>query len=865
MATDITTLAIECKTNDAINSVETFTKSMEGARGTAKSLLGTLAGVFASNALRQFKQESVAAFSDMEEARNRFSVTFENTIDKANASMETLRSEFGLSRSAAYGMLASTGDLLTGFGMTSESALDLSEKAARLGMDLYSYTNYAGGATGATQAITAAMLGETERMKGLGVVIRQDSDSFKKMVKEQMETKGVTESVAKAFAVYTEIVNQSKNAIGDWNRPGETFAQVLQAQGQLLNEFKTNVGETLQTPVKAFMKNINSLLEGFNNLDKSTQKFIVTVGGALAVWGSIRVAVSAFNIAQGLSNVLTGQSAAAKTAETAETAKQTVATETYNAVLAKQIALLHARSASVGKTPVANNPAPFALENTRQDLAYTQTRFWQHQANRAANINSKIWDQYYYSAASGKNMSSTSLRIMQSGGKGIVDNGVVSLRDNIKNLNSTAANTAKNIGQRLVPQFAYINPAVASAGKQAVATGGKLALLGKVAGTLGSIARVATGPIGMIGGTLIALVAQYKNEIANWTVDLATGGKASQYDKMMAEQEKAANEKKQKQIAEQQKKEVLTLEQLKRQQLMEELQRKESDIYYSEMTVETKILRDRMRLTELSGKYVDVMKKQKPDLEKANKLADEISEIYKRIPENEKRLKRSREELRSIYLDYLSNNGNIDAAQILNTRAIEDTEKQFEEAKRKNLQGRNPEEYNSLLRKYIGSLSTRRQLEKRTRDNEQWLLGYQLDASKTVAEKAKLLQDAFAKSQQQMEIFAANGQVDAFKEAADRSKSLAQQIDDLRKGASARLGGVITSSASLQYGTMEAYREQRRIYEKDGSGDRDSKQLTRKANQKVLDLMPQMSKNLAKVAEKLSKTSETSSMPIELY
>lgn len=865
MATDITTLAIECKTNDAINSVETFTKSMEGARGTAKSLLGTLAGVFASNALRQFKQESVAAFSDMEEARNRFSVTFENTIDKANASMETLRSEFGLSRSAAYGMLASTGDLLTGFGMTSESALDLSEKAARLGMDLYSYTNYAGGATGATQAITAAMLGETERMKGLGVVIRQDSDSFKKMVKEQMQTKGVTESVAKAFAVYTEIVNQSKNAIGDWNRPGETFAQVLQAQGQLLNEFKTNVGETLQTPVKAFMKNINSLLEGFNNLDKSTQKFIVTVGGALAVWGSIRVAVSAFNIAQGLSNVLTGQSAAAKTAETAETAKQTVATETYNAVLAKQIALLHARAASVGKTPVASNPAPFALENARQDLAYTQTRFGQHQANRAANINAKIWDQYYYSAASGKNMSSTSLRIMQSGGKGIVDKGVVSLRDNIKSLNSTAANTAKNIGQRLVPQFAYINPAVASAGKQAVATGGKLALLGKAAGTLGSIARVATGPIGMIGGTLIALVAQYKNEIANWTVDLVTGGKASQYDKMMAEQEKAANEKKQKQIAEQQKKEVLTLEQLKRQELMEELQRKESDIYYSEMTVETKILRDRMRLTELSGKYADVMKKQKPDLEKANKLADEISEIYKRIPENEKRLKRSREELRSIYLDYLSNNGNIDAAQLLNTRAIEETEKQFEEAKRKNLQGRNPEEYNSLLRKYIGALNTRRQLEKRTRDNEQWLLGYQVDASKTVTEKAKLLKDAFDKSQQQMEIFAANGQVDAFKEAADRSKSLAQQLDDLRKGASARLGGVITSSASLQYGTMEAYREQRRIYEKDGSGDRDSKQLTRKANQKVLDLMPQMSKNLAKVAEKLSKTSETSSMPIELY
>ena len=70
-------------------------------------------------------------------------------------------------------MLGSTGDLLTGMGATAETALDLSTKTQRLAVDLASFSNYQGGAKGASEALTKAMLGERESVKALGIVISE--------------------------------------------------------------------------------------------------------------------------------------------------------------------------------------------------------------------------------------------------------------------------------------------------------------------------------------------------------------------------------------------------------------------------------------------------------------------------------------------------------------------------------------------------------------------------------------------------------------------------------------------------------------------------------------------------------------------
>ena len=92
---------------------------------------------------------------------------------KAEDTAKTFRQSFGLSRKAAKQLLGDTGDLLVGFGFTEDAALDLSKKVNELAVDLASFTNFSGGAEGASLALTKALLGERESIKSLGIAITE--------------------------------------------------------------------------------------------------------------------------------------------------------------------------------------------------------------------------------------------------------------------------------------------------------------------------------------------------------------------------------------------------------------------------------------------------------------------------------------------------------------------------------------------------------------------------------------------------------------------------------------------------------------------------------------------------------------------
>ncbi len=244
------------------------------SESTFKKVASLAAGYLSFRAIYSSGSMAIKTFSDLEESANRFNAVYGEIQNTATTTMQALRKEFGLSRKSAMDMLAGTGDLLTGFGFDQSSALQLSEAAAKLGADLYSFTNYKGGAKGATEALTKAMLGETEQAKALGVVIRQDSEEFKNLVAHFQKTKGATEQQAKALTVLEMATRQSKNAIGDWNRPGETFAQVAQAGKEQAIELASILGGQFQGPVKESMKTIGDLVKKYNEAEPATQRLI---------------------------------------------------------------------------------------------------------------------------------------------------------------------------------------------------------------------------------------------------------------------------------------------------------------------------------------------------------------------------------------------------------------------------------------------------------------------------------------------------------------------------------------------------------------------------------------------------------------
>jgi hypothetical protein len=219
------------------------------------------------------------------ETQNKFNTIFgksQKAINEANKAYENLTDNYGLSNKAAKELLSSTGDLLTGLGFSAEQALDFSESIQELSVDLASFQNLEGGAERASQALTKALLGETESAKSLGIVIRQNTKEFRDNVKQLMESQGLTEIQAKAQLILQQAYDQSKNAVGDYARTSMSLANMQRLIGTETENLSTSIG-SLFLPI---MKDLTaSTLEGLSALsdfleeEKNLKKIQTVIAG----------------------------------------------------------------------------------------------------------------------------------------------------------------------------------------------------------------------------------------------------------------------------------------------------------------------------------------------------------------------------------------------------------------------------------------------------------------------------------------------------------------------------------------------------------------------------------------------------------
>lgn len=190
-------------------------------------------------------KEFVNEFRTTQDAAWKFGKTFATTMGLAENAVRDFSSEYKLADSTARNMLTDTAGLLQGMGIAERDTLEMAKEIARMGVDLASFTGYMGGAQGATEAIIASLMGENEKLKGLRIVLREDSAEFRDMTREIMTTKRVTEDYAKVLAKLRLIQEKSKPAQGDYKAPGENFTQSINNMGQAVKQLKSYVGEII--------------------------------------------------------------------------------------------------------------------------------------------------------------------------------------------------------------------------------------------------------------------------------------------------------------------------------------------------------------------------------------------------------------------------------------------------------------------------------------------------------------------------------------------------------------------------------------------------------------------------------------------
>ena len=270
-------------------------KSMQSL---AKQAVVAAGGFIALKKAFSFTVELKNFARDAEETTNKFKTVFSSMATVATKTAKTLADSFGIAHTTAMELLGDTGDILVGFGFTEKSALELSQKVNELSIDLASFTNFAGGASGASKALTKAILGETESAKALGIVLRQGTKEFKDSVKVLQESEGMTYNQAMATTLLNDAYKQSTKAIGDFARTQDDLANQERILAERFKALKEELGGEL-TPV-------------FQELTSTAMDFIETINigkmqdVARSITG-ITVAFTAYNAAALLAKVRTIQ------------------------------------------------------------------------------------------------------------------------------------------------------------------------------------------------------------------------------------------------------------------------------------------------------------------------------------------------------------------------------------------------------------------------------------------------------------------------------------------------------------------------------------------------------------------------------
>ena len=223
--------------------------------------------------------------SDMEETTNKINVAFGDSAAQVFAWSETSIEQMGLAGQSALDAAALFGDMATSMGFSQESAAGMSMNLTQLGADLASFKNIP--IEQAMTALNGVFTGETESMKMLGVVMTETN--LEAFALAQGIEKSVSEmtQAEKISLRYAFVMENTKNAQGDFARTSEGAANQMRMFQESLKELGVQFGQIILPTITKMISGLNGMLQGFENLSPGVKRLIIGFAAFLAVLGPL--------------------------------------------------------------------------------------------------------------------------------------------------------------------------------------------------------------------------------------------------------------------------------------------------------------------------------------------------------------------------------------------------------------------------------------------------------------------------------------------------------------------------------------------------------------------------------------------------
>lgn len=214
------------------------------------------------------------AASDLNENLNKTEVVFgEMSQDVIDWSKTTLTS-FGVAQSSALEMSSYFGDMATSMGLTTEQAALMGQELVGRAGDMASFKNVS--LDVARTGLAAIFTGETESLKKFGIVMTEANleayalaNAYSKQYKEM-------DQAEKVMLRYAYVMEQTKNASGDFSNTSDGAANSVRVAQESLKEAAATLGQEVIPLVLPLIQTVTDLVQGVNSLDEGTKNMIVT-------------------------------------------------------------------------------------------------------------------------------------------------------------------------------------------------------------------------------------------------------------------------------------------------------------------------------------------------------------------------------------------------------------------------------------------------------------------------------------------------------------------------------------------------------------------------------------------------------------
>lgn len=287
MAAELT-VGIGVDLKELQSGLDKATKQFEGF-GAKLSNIGTLMTVGITAPLILAAKQMIKLSSDAEEATNKVDVAFGKSSDMVKKFASKSLTSFGIAKGSAMDMAAGYGDMATSMGLTQDQAAQMSTSLVGLGADLASFKNIS--LDQSKTALNGIFTGETESLKMLGIVM---TDANLKAYALSKGFKGNTDQLTQGEKVllrYNYILDNTKNAQGDFARTGGGAANQMRIFGESLKEIGSSFGAIILPYFTKGITYINNLIIAFGSLGDGAKKAILIVAGIAAATGPILMVI----------------------------------------------------------------------------------------------------------------------------------------------------------------------------------------------------------------------------------------------------------------------------------------------------------------------------------------------------------------------------------------------------------------------------------------------------------------------------------------------------------------------------------------------------------------------------------------------